>query len=182
MGGGEKMSIIEEVEKKHPYLEESKLPITQSKEDILAEIQKLEDDILKKRFMIRTIHDKLKEIDLEIDRWNNKREIIDKFSEEFSSYERTQQDEILKIREARKEAAMDAIIKQKMSDELRNNLGSLMQNYGRLMEEPLEIVKAKSAAVIGEDTADIIASIRKKLKESEKKEEKPKKEEVKVEK
>jgi len=176
MDRGEKMSIVEEVERKHPYLDESKLPITQGKEEILAEIKKLEDAILKKKFMVRTMHDKLKEIDLEINRWDNKRKLMDSFNQEFSDYEKSQQDEILKIREARKESAMDALIKQKMSDELRKNLGGLMQNYGRLMEEPLEVVKAKSAAVIGEDTADIIANIREKLKETEKKEEKPKEE------
>jgi len=168
-----KENILGAIEKKHPYLDEAKLPITKSKDEILTEIQELEDSIIKKKHIIRTINDNLKEIDSEIQRWNNKREILDNFSKELREYEIKLQDEILKIRQARKEAAMDAIIKQKMSDELRNNLANLMNNYGRLMQEPLEIVKAKSAAIMAEDKADVIASIRKKLKEAEQKKEKP---------
>lgn len=176
------VSILESVNEKHPYLKESKLPISKTEDEILIEIQELEDSVLTKRHLTRLMNDNLEEIDNEICRWENKKKLLDSFSQQLRDYEKKLQDKIIKIRQSRKEVAMESIIKQKMSEELRNNLPDLMQNYGRLMQEPSEITKVKFSSELAENQAEVIANIRKKVSEAEK-EEKPKdkKEEKKVE-
>ena len=177
MDRSKKIDILDEVDKKHPYLDEERLPIVKSKEEITTEINELEDRILKKKHVIRFMNDNLKEIHLEIERWQEKHNIISNFSKEFKEYEKQLTDKILQIRQARKEAAMDAIIKQHLGDELRKQLPMLIENYGKLMQEPLEAIKAKSTALIADDTTNILREIRRKLKQTEKKEkteEKPK--------
>jgi len=175
------INILEAVNKKHPYLQESKLPIMKSEEDILIEIQQLEDSVSTKKYLIRLMNDTLKGVDIEIARWEKKKDLLDNYSEELKDYEKKLQDKIIKIRQSRKEVAMDALLKQKMSEELRANLPELIQNYGKLMQEPSEITKVKFSSEIAENQSDVIASIREKVKQSEKKEqeeipEEPKKE------
>lgn len=171
------IDILEEVHKKHPYLDEAKIPIVVGKGEVLGDTRVLEDTIIKKRYLIRTMNDNLKEIDDELARWENKKGMLSEFSKELREYEFKLQGEIIKIRQKRKEVAMDSIIKQKMSDELRKNFPGLIEQYGKLMQEPSEITKSKFASEVAVEKAEVIDQIRKKLKTEEKeKEPKPKEE------
>ena len=162
-----KVNILDAVEEKHEYLDESKLLVVKSEEEILIEIQELEDRISQKKYLVRLMNDNLKEVDNEINRWQSKKRLLDTASNQLRDYEKNLQDKIIRIRQERKKVAMDAIIKQKMSEELRDNLPTLIQNYGKLMQEPSEITKTKFSADVAENTAEVIAKIRKRFKESE---------------